>query len=91
MRSTELKFVVDAVAPESELVWARKSLGTSFANLPRAYDAVGYRTDRLESGRFVWPSRTYELPTILEQGGICVDQGYFAAQVGKASRGARWR
>ncbi len=80
----ELKFVVDAATPRGELDWARQSVKGPIARLPGTYDAVRYRMDRLETNTMVWPGRTYALPEILEAGGICVDQAYFAAHVGKA-------
>jgi hypothetical protein len=45
---------------------------------------VRYRYDRIAAQAYVWPGATYTLDEILGQGGICVDQGYFATQAGKA-------
>lgn len=84
LKASELKFVVDAAAPFAELVWAREKQNFNFGNLPRAYDAISYRTDRVEQNQFSWPGSSYKLSAILAEGGICVDQGYFAGQVGKA-------
>lgn len=80
----ELKFVVDAAAPLAELEWVEKIADQPLNQLARAYTIVRYRTDRAANGRPVWPGRTYKLPEILGAGGICVDQAYFATQVGKA-------
>jgi hypothetical protein len=80
----ELKFVIDAAAPQSELDWARQSVKGPIPRLAGTYDAVRYRQDRLEANAMLWPGRTYTLPSILEEGGICVDQAYFAAHAGKA-------
>lgn len=84
LKASELKFIVDAAAPFAELVWAREQQPYTFANLPRAYDAIAYRKDRVERGQYDWPGSSYILPAILAEGGICIDQGYFAYQVGKA-------
>lgn len=82
--AAELKFVVDLVAPFPELVWAQKSVKFPLVNLAKSYDAVRYRTDRIESQQYVWPGDRYALPDIYGEGGICVDQAYFATQAGKA-------
>jgi hypothetical protein len=80
----ELKFVVDAAAPFPELEWAQKNIDLPLNQLARAYTMVRYRTDRAAAGAYVWADAQYTLPAILAEGGICVDQAYFAAQVGKA-------
>ncbi|HEY9250434.1 MAG TPA: hypothetical protein VIO38_14945 [Rariglobus sp.] len=80
----ELKFVVDLVAPFPELSWARRSVKYSLADLVKSYEAVRYRTDRIEADQYVWPGDRYALPDIYGEGGICVDQAYFATQAGKA-------
>jgi hypothetical protein len=82
--ASELKFLVDIVAPFAELDWARKNVAPGLANLGKAYDLVKYRQDRITAGQYVWPGPAYALPAILQQGGICVDQAYFASTVGKA-------
>ncbi|MFZ5494016.1 MAG: hypothetical protein ACOZE5_01600 [Verrucomicrobiota bacterium] len=80
----ELKFLVDIVAPFKELDWARQSVPPGIADLGKAYDLVKYRQDRLTANQYIWPGPAYTLPVILAQGGICVDQAYFASTVGKA-------
>jgi hypothetical protein len=82
--ASELKFVVDAVAPLAELVWAQQHISTPLAGLSAVYGMVRYRVDRVQQGQYVWPEDHYDLPTILNKGGICVDQAYFASEVGKA-------
>lgn len=84
LSASELKFVVDAAAPWDELNWVQQRVEFDFSSLPRAYDAVAYRMDRVDAQQYVWPETVYSLPVILSQGGICIDQGYFASQVGKA-------
>lgn len=80
----ELKFVVDSPAPFTELTWAQRNVTPPLAELGKAYDMVRYRKDRVEQGRYTWPGADYRLETILKEGGICVDQAYFATEVGKA-------
>jgi len=82
--AAELKFIVDEVAPFSDLDWARKTVPLGLPDLAKAYDMIRYRKDRLESKAAQWDQTDYRLTTILGQGGICVDQAYFAAVTGKA-------
>ncbi|MBW8782382.1 MAG: hypothetical protein JF599_10915 [Verrucomicrobia bacterium] len=82
--ASELKFAVDFVASFDDLVWAQKSLHFTLAQLPKSYDSVRYRTDRLNARQYAWPGDSYDLPRIYSEGGICVDQAYFATQAGKA-------
>lgn len=82
--AAELKFVIDTTAPFAELAWAQRHVTPPVPELDRAYGMIRYRTDRLEQGRFHWPLDDYRLETILREGGICVDQAYFAANAGKA-------
>jgi len=80
----ELKFVVDAAAPFAELEWSQQNIDLPLNQLGRAYTMIRYRTDRAAVGAYVWTDAAYTLPAILAEGGICVDQAYFATQVGKA-------
>ncbi len=82
--AAELKFVVDTSTPLPELAWAQASVRVPLAGLERLYAGVRYRRDRLEQGTLMWPDPTYRLPDLLERGGICIDQAYLAATVGKA-------
>jgi hypothetical protein len=82
--ASELKFVVDAVAPPAELDWAQHHISTPISGLATLYVMVRYRVDRVQQGQYAWPENHYDLPTILAKGGICVDQAYFASEVGKA-------
>ena len=81
---SELKFAVDLSASFPELLWAQRQIKFTVAQLPKTYDLVRYRNDRLEAQQYVWPSASYELARIYSEGGICVDQAYFASQAGKA-------
>lgn len=82
--ASELKFLVDVVAPFAELDWAQRNVAPPLGDFAKAYDLVKYRKDRLVANQFAWPLPRYDLPTILLQGGICVDQAYLAATAGKA-------
>lgn len=82
--ASELKFVVDAPTPFAELTWAQRTVALPLAQLGKAYDMIRYREDRLVQARYTWPGPDYRLETILREGGICVDQAYFATSVGKA-------
>ncbi len=80
----ELRFVVDAAAPFDELEWTQQVANYPLDQLERAYTMIQYRTDRVTRQQMLWPKKSYTLHEILGEGGICVDQGYFATQVGKA-------
>lgn len=82
--ASELKFIVDAAAPFTELSWARQNVTLPVPEFAKAYDLVKYRQDRLQGNVFNWGGPKYDLATIRQQGGICVDQAYFAANAGKA-------
>jgi hypothetical protein len=84
LSADELKFVVDTPAPFKELEWAQSAVDQPLGQLAQAYGMVRYRRDRVINNTPVWPGATYRLPDILGAGGICADQAYFAAQVGKA-------
>ncbi len=82
--AAELKFAVDLAAPFSELSWAQQSVKLPLNDLVKSYEAVRYRRDRIEAQAYVWPGERYDLPFIYTEGGICVDQAYFATQAAKA-------
>lgn len=82
--ASELKFVVDVNASFTDLTWARRNVTPPLSELAQAYTMVRYRKERLAANQLSWPGSDYSLPTILRDGGICVDQAYFATQVGKA-------
>src|SRR5690606_10512591 len=84
LAAAELKFVVDCSAPLTELTWAQRNVMAPLPQLTTTYDAIRYRNDRLAAGQFSWPARDYRLETILREGGICVDQAYYAVNAGKA-------
>jgi tetratricopeptide (TPR) repeat protein len=81
---SQLKFVVDAFVTEDELVWARKNVRLTRATFEKAYFQISYSRDRLQAQKYDWDSGAYTLEAIRKQGGICVDQAYYAAIAGKA-------
>ncbi|MBE2180383.1 MAG: hypothetical protein IAE97_07920 [Chthoniobacterales bacterium] len=80
----QLKFLVDAPVPRSELEWAAKNVKVRRDQFDRAFSLVAYDKRRVERGVFSWPHGRYLLGNIELQGGICVDQAYFASIAGKA-------
>ncbi len=80
----KLKFLVDTPASFQELRWASENVKEKAADFTQVYSSVAYRRDRIAQNRYVWSGPDYRLPTILKNGGICVDQAYFASQSGKA-------
>ena len=80
----ELKFVVDVAASFDDLQWAQKVVDYPLTHFALTYSMVRYRLDRMQNDLPMWPEAAYTLPEILRQGGICVDQAYFACQAGKA-------
>ncbi len=84
LSAAELKFMVDTSAPLPELEWARRSVRVPLTQLAVTYDSVQYRHDRMDRNVMSWPASSYALPIILREGGICVDQAYFASHAGKA-------
>ncbi|HEY4301131.1 MAG TPA: hypothetical protein VGM73_09675 [Candidatus Didemnitutus sp.] len=84
LSAAELKFVVDASAPLSDLTWAAQNVHFPISDFAKAYDAVPYRQSRVTENAVIWPSTDYRLATILATGGICIDQAFFAANAGKA-------
>jgi len=84
LQADELKFVVDAAAPLAELKWTQQVADFPLTHLDRAYTMVRYRQDRIANNHPIWPGATYTLHDILQAGGICVDQAYFATETGKA-------
>ncbi|HEY5079121.1 MAG TPA: hypothetical protein VII43_04715 [Opitutaceae bacterium] len=85
LRAEELKFVVDAAAPSTELQWSEQAVPPGLERLEGAYTMIRYREDRAADPSLItWKGSPYTLQNILAQGGICVDQAYFASEAGKA-------
>ena len=80
-----LKFLVDSEVKLSELIFAQKSR-VSYSQFSDAYFMVNYDRDRtkdMATAVYVWPFPSYTLADIEKNGGICVDQAYHAAMLGK--------
>jgi hypothetical protein len=80
----ELKFVVDSRISLDELAWARKEVKFPLGKFERAFSSIQYDYSRIRRQAFDWRGGKYLLAEIRKQGGICVDQAYFAAVAGKA-------
>ncbi|MHA3772833.1 hypothetical protein ACXR0O_14970 [Verrucomicrobiota bacterium sgz303538] len=83
MEADELVWVVDSPVPNSELEWAQKHVNLSRRSWAKAYGMIRYRMDKAAGGRQIYDR--YTLEQIEEEGGICGDQAYFAAQTAKAN------
>lgn len=78
-----LVYVVDATSPINELAFVEARYRKDTA-LGRRYFDVVYDTDHFRKGS---PKKVtvagYSLPNIIKFGGVCIDQAYFAEQIGK--------
>lgn len=82
---TELKFLVDSRTSLEELNWARDEVKTTLGSFDRVFSSIRYDQSRLMNRQYDWPDAIpYRLEEIQARGGICVDQAYFGAAVGKA-------
>lgn len=84
LSAAELKFVVDAFVPRSELEWAARNVKTRRNQFEKVFSSVRYDRHRAERGIFDWQEGRYLLPNIELAGGICTDQAHFASIAGKA-------
>jgi len=80
----QLTFVVDAFLTPAETSWARDNNTLQVGVFSRAFRSIRYREDRVKQGRFFWSQSPYTFAAIRKNGGICIDQAYFAAYSGKA-------
>ncbi|MFM8830873.1 MAG: tetratricopeptide repeat protein [Spartobacteria bacterium] len=81
---SQLKFVVDAFITDDELAWARKNVRLTRSTFEKAYFQINYSHERLQAQQYDWSMGPYTLAAIRKQGGICVDQAYYASMSGKA-------
>jgi tetratricopeptide (TPR) repeat protein len=76
-------YVVDVRLSEEDVLWAtqrygtRNDIGSIYFEVPYDDDALIKGTDKKIS------SHDYTLANILQYGGICVDQAYYASQIAK--------
>lgn len=79
----ELRFLVDSPLHPDDVAWARSQAAQPLSRLGESYDRVPYDRKRYLHAAYTWPGTDYRLKTVLAEGGICVDQAWFASQVGK--------
>jgi hypothetical protein len=79
-----LKFLVDSEVSLSELAWAQQNR-ISASHFADAFFSIQYDNARIGNAASVynWPYPTYFLADIKKDGGICIDQAYFAETLGK--------
>jgi hypothetical protein len=79
-----LKFLVDSEVKLSELEFAQHNR-ISYSDFGDAFFAIQYDHSRIGNGAavYVWPFASYHLSDIEAKGGICIDQAYYAATLGK--------
>ncbi|MGH7176939.1 MAG: hypothetical protein ACREJC_06140, partial [Tepidisphaeraceae bacterium] len=78
-----LIYVVDSTAPPDQLEWALHQYGNDAA-LANRYFQITYDYSALQSGKRAVSDMGLTLQNIALVGGVCADQAYFAAHVGKA-------
>ena len=80
----DLIFVVDTPVPLSELQWARENVNESLEGWGDQFDGIIYDSSRISASQYQWPKGVYTLASIQKNGGICVDQGYYALLTARA-------
>ncbi len=80
-----LVFVVDAAASVDELAWAQSRYFKD-AMVGNRYQEINYDINHFTMGtpKKISEEGAFNLPNIKRWGGVCVDQAYFASEVGKA-------
>lgn len=80
----KLKYLVDSEIKLSEFDYAQKSR-VSVSHFEDAYFSIQYATARISNTQsvYTWPGASYTLADIKQGGGICIDQAYYAAMLGK--------
>ena len=84
LEAAELRFLVDMTLTAEERKWVQTHSKVTLGRLDETYTEVRYRRERIEAKIYVWPGARYSLEDIFREGGICVDQAYYATQTGKA-------
>ncbi|MDD5261696.1 MAG: hypothetical protein PHD76_07585 [Methylacidiphilales bacterium] len=79
----ELKYLVDCPLQLSELDYGAKN-HISHSRFGEAFFSIKYDEERYKSATYSWQLPSYRLQDIEKNGGICVDQAYYAAILGKA-------
>ena len=86
LRVEDLKYLVDSEVNLSELQYAQTTSNhIPYDHFEQAFFSINYDTSRLSSDNqvFSWNRPTYTLKEIENHGGICVDQAYYASELGK--------
>ena len=78
---SDLLYVVDVRLPRSEFDWVHKTLKYKREDWGKAYGSVKYVMERATQNKDLY--KTYTFEEILKMGGVCRDQGYFAANTAK--------
>jgi hypothetical protein len=78
-----LKHLVDSKVRLSELAYAQQNT-IPYDHFEQAFFSIRYDDSRISgSMAFTWPNPAYTLADIEKDGGICVDQAYYATELGK--------
>ena len=80
---SQLLYVVDARLPRSEFEWVLQNLSYKQANWGDAYSSIKYLMER--ATQRTDPYTTYTFAEIRQEGGICMDQAYFAHTTAKCA------
>ena len=80
----DLKYLVDSKVSLAELAYAENNQ-ISYDHFADAFFSIKYDTARVspQNQVFKWAQPTYKLVDIEKDGGICVDQAYYATTLGK--------
>ncbi len=78
-----LVFVVDTTAKAGELEWSLKRFAGN-ADVGARFFEVRYDYDALDGAKKRLTTAGFSMQNILACGGVCIDQAYFAANVGKS-------
>lgn len=81
MSVSNFLYVVNVRLPRSKFDWVMKNMNYERENWGAYYGSIRYRMDRADQGKD--PYTTYEFVEIRKEGGVCRDQGYFAATTAK--------
>jgi tetratricopeptide (TPR) repeat protein len=83
----ELFFLVGHKLSAEELAWARnyRSSDEASALASSSFSSIKYSDERVKAREYSWENMPYTLSNIAENGGICVDQAYYADAMCKAS------
>ena len=79
-----MKYLVDSKVKLSEFEYAEQNK-IPYENFEQAFFSIVYDEKRVQSSNFAldWGYPTYTLQDIEQHGGICVDQAYYASELGK--------